>query len=407
MGADVTIRADVTKRAYLVSDGTARADAVLGGLPILLRQALSLQDAGIEELVLVGVPAAALPRDRRLRLSVHEMAGAPIDVADHDAIVARAGCVWHPAIVRRLARTAIDADGRVTVGSPSAAVSLCGGRRVAAAIASLLPNAVTAQASPTGEALPPEFVVCPATAADRAAATRLLLRSLEKASDGLASRHVHRPLSRAVTNRLLAWPITPNAMTLVAAAWGAAGAWIAYRGGYWHLLLGALLFEVQNILDGCDGEIARLKYLRSRGGEWLDQILDDVLNTAFFAAVGFGLARGGARGMWSMTVVGLAAQAVHLAGLYAGLMWKAGGRGSVASLRWAVDGPGRRTIGDLTRRDFIALAYVVAAALNLVVVAFLWHAAVTCGAAIVTTLQWIARGGPEFRPDDAPLRDTA
>src|SRR5205823_6667612 len=100
------------------------------------------------------------------------------------------------------------------------------------------------------------------------------------------------------------------------------------------------LFEAQNVLDGCDGEISRLKYLRSKAGEWLDQITDDALNIAFLAAIGVGLARDGIRYASWLTVAAIVSQAVHLLGLYSGLLWKAGGRGSVATLRWWVGGGG-------------------------------------------------------------------
>ena len=44
--------------------------------------------------------------------------------------------------------------------------------------------------------------------------------------------------------------------------------------GYFFLLLGALLAQLSSILDGCDGELARLKLLESKFGGWLDQVLD-------------------------------------------------------------------------------------------------------------------------------------
>jgi phosphatidylglycerophosphate synthase len=301
----------------------------------------------------------------------------------------------------------------IGVGSGEAAVYLCGRNRVADVVAMLRDTGDPhPERTRTSTAALPEFVVLPRTDEGRRAATSLLLRSLEKQADGFVSRHLHRPLSRAVTRRLLAWPVTPNAMTLVAAVFGIAGVLVAFRGGYWNVLAGALLFELQNVLDGCDGEIARLKYLRSTAGEWLDQIVDDALNIAFLAAVGVALS-GGAYGHWAWTVTGvaMAAQIAHVVGLYAGLILKAGGRGSVAALRWWVGGgtaTGRsRVLGDLTRRDFYSLLYVVAAAFNVVAVAFVWHALITVGAAIVSTLQWIAWNGPEYQADAEGVTDPA
>ena len=411
------------KRAYLVGGLRAVPDDQIGGLPILLRQALSLQDAGIDDIVLVGVSALSLRADPRLRIAVHEMPGAPTQSVV-DAIVAPAGCVWHPAIARRLARMPIGPSEWVGVGSGTAVVYACGRLRVAEIVGLL----ATATAPPGVEGAPvaprpPEFVIVPRTASERRTATTCLLQSLEKPTDGIASRHLHRPISLAITRRLLPYRITPNQMTLAASVFGVAGVAMAFRGGYWPLLAGAALFETQNILDGCDGEIARLTYLRSRAGEWLDQVIDDVLNIAFLSCVGFALARQGHPYAWWLAFVSLVFQVVHVAGLYSGLILKAGGRGNVATLRWwvggnssaeAADGPVRpvrlraiRTAGDLTRRDFIAVSYLVCTALNIVSVIFVWHVAVTIGSALVTTLQWIAWGGPDVQSADDVRADAA
>jgi 1L-myo-inositol 1-phosphate cytidylyltransferase / CDP-L-myo-inositol myo-inositolphosphotransferase len=382
--------------------GPIAGEEVVAGLPILLRQALSLQDAGIEVLILVGLSSSALRRDARVRLTLLETDVDDGSLRESPAIVARAGTIWHPGVVRRLARTEIGVDDIVAVGSSQAAAVLCGRNRVAGMLA-----VVRNDLSSVPVRLPRrrEFVIEPRDADGRAEGTRLLLRSLDKQADGFVSRHLHRPLSRMVTSHLLSWPVSPNAMTMVAALFGLAGVLIAVRGGYWNLVAGALLFELQNVLDGCDGEIARLKHLRSRAGEWLDQIADDVLNIAFLVAVGRGLA-GGSADHWAARLawLALAAQLVHAIGLYAGLIVKAGGRGSVAALRWWVGGGTEtdsrsRFLGDLTRRDFYSLLYVVTSLLNVPAVALVWHAIVTICSAVVTTIQWIAWRGPEYQPD--------
>jgi 1L-myo-inositol 1-phosphate cytidylyltransferase / CDP-L-myo-inositol myo-inositolphosphotransferase len=247
-----------------------------------------------------------------------------------------------------------------------------------------------------------EFVVVPRTASDAAAATTLLMRSLYKPTDGIISRYLNRRVSLPISRRLLRFDITPNHLTAVATLFGLAGVALAYRGGYGPLLAAALLLQVQSLLDGCDGEVARIKYLHSRAGEWFDQVADDVLNIAFLTAVGAALARGGHA--WAARVAGLsvACQVVYMMALYAGLAVKAGGRGSVATLRWWVDKPGPSSsathiIGDLTRRDFICFFYCVCALFNAIEVALIWHAVVTIFSAAVTAIGWIAFGGPEFR----------
>jgi len=337
----------VITRAYIVGADASDSE-IVGGLSVRARQILSLRDAGLE--------VVQTADDR----SIHG-----------PAIVARAGLVWHAALVKRLARMPTDGGAAVEI-SPEMALG------------------------------PDEFVVPARTVDERRAAMALLLRSLDKPTDGLASRHLHRPISRQITRLVLPYGVTPNAMTIVASLFGFAGVAAAYRGGYANLLAGAALFWIQNVLDGCDGEIARLKYLRSRAGEWLDQVLDDVLNIAFLAAVGFALARDGSRIAWWLTWIAVASQAIHLAGLYAALLFRAGGRGSVAVLRWWVGDPDeKKTLGDLTRRDVLSLAYLVFAVPGLIGVIFAFHVVLTVGAAIVTTVQWIVWGGPGIQADGA------
>ena len=57
--------------------------------------------------------------------------------------------------------------------------------------------------------------------------------------------------------------------------------------GYFFLLLGALLAQLSSILDGCDGEIARLKLLKSKFGRWLDQVLDRYSDLFIFTGLTF------------------------------------------------------------------------------------------------------------------------
>ena len=54
---------------------------------------------------------------------------------------------------------------------------------------------------------------------------------------------------------------------------------------------GALLFLLHSILDGCDGELARLKFQESRWGGLLDFWGDNVVHVAVFAAMAVGWSR--------------------------------------------------------------------------------------------------------------------
>ncbi len=161
-----------------------------------------------------------------------------------------------------------------------------------------------------------------------------MLKTLFKPTDGIVSRKLNRHISLQVTRALLKWPVTPNQMTVVAALFGLAAILVVAIRGTSGLIPGALLLLVQSILDGCDGEISRLKYLRSRLGEWLDQLFDDAVNVGYFAAVGYTLYRAGSVPAGWITLVGVISHLIYQAALYAALLTRGGGSGSVTSIRW-------------------------------------------------------------------------
>ena len=106
------------------------------------------------------------------------------------------------------------------------------------------------------------------------------------------SRHLNRHVSLFFSRFLvrLGWP--PNLFTVFFMAIGAtSGVLVAFAEHWWALALGGLLFQLQSILDGCDGEIARLTFRFSHAGQWLDSIGDDLTNYAFCIGLAIGQAR--------------------------------------------------------------------------------------------------------------------
>ena len=123
------------------------------------------------------------------------------------------------------------------------------------------------------------------------ASEKQLLRHSGKSQDGIVSKFLNRPISRAITRLLLKLPITPNAWTLLTFALAPVAFVFLVRGDYTGFLAGTALFQLINILDGCDGEIARAKYLDSERGQRLDAFCDFVANLIFVLCLGIGLFR--------------------------------------------------------------------------------------------------------------------
>jgi phosphatidylglycerophosphate synthase len=122
--------------------------------------------------------------------------------------------------------------------------------------------------------------------ASRDYARSMLLKALRKPIDGLVSRTLNRPVSIAVSSIIVATPLTPNHLSVICflLALGAAGLMVSG-----HFVLGAVLMHVSSVLDGCDGEVARLKYQSSKLGGWLDTVFDDISNNVFALSTGIGL----------------------------------------------------------------------------------------------------------------------
>ncbi len=97
---------------------------------------------------------------------------------------------------------------------------------------------------------------------------------LKKPSDGIISRYINRPLSIRITKLLLKTKIHPNCISCFCLITSTVAALFFFLGGYVNLLIGAMLAQFSSILDGCDGEIARLKFLETEFGGWLDAVLD-------------------------------------------------------------------------------------------------------------------------------------
>src|SRR5215469_6350419 len=112
---------------------------------------------------------------------------------------------------------------------------------------------------------------------------------MSKPQDGFISRFLNRPISRRITRLLLKFPVHPNVWTISIFALPIIACVFLVRGNYLSVVIGAAIFQLYSILDGCDGEIARAKNLESKFGERLDSSCDFLASLLYVLALGFGL----------------------------------------------------------------------------------------------------------------------
>nr|CBH39385.1 conserved hypothetical protein, CDP-alcohol phosphatidyltransferase family [uncultured archaeon] len=105
-------------------------------------------------------------------------------------------------------------------------------------------------------------------------AENMLLDTLKKTSDGPISRYLNRPISTGITRYLLRTDFTPNHVSFFSFILAMLGAFLFFLGEYITLVIGAILAQVASVIDGCDGEIARLKFQVTEFGGWFDAVLD-------------------------------------------------------------------------------------------------------------------------------------
>ena len=216
---------------------------------------------------------------------------------------------------------------------------------------------------------------------------------------GFIARHLNKKISFPVTRfALCQLPITPNQVTLGAAAIGLLGCMLIASGYYFATVFGFLLAQAQSILDGCDGELARVRFQQSRIGEWLDTLVDDFMNLALITSL--------TAGQWHAAGSPFAiAGGVAAVGMFAFYnvvsyreLLRQGVGGELINIRWKLTrGRNMKTMvteqgGGVTqailmlgRRDTFVLGWLVLAILHLTPVALLWAvlAAIPCFTAAV------------------------
>ena len=125
---------------------------------------------------------------------------------------------------------------------------------------------------------------------DQLTAERKLDTWLVKPTDGVFAR-MNRRISIPISRQLIKAPITPNMVSLFTLLVSFASGVYFGLGGYWNMLFGAVLSVWASILDGCDGEVARIKLQSSDFGCWLETVCDYLYYLFVFGGMSLGLTR--------------------------------------------------------------------------------------------------------------------
>ncbi len=117
-------------------------------------------------------------------------------------------------------------------------------------------------------------------------ARRLLFSSVGKTATGWIARNINGRLSLPISSLLVKTSLTPNQVSFLTNIAAGVPCILSYLTG--HPVLGAVFMQIAAVLDRCDGEVARLKLMETKRGEWVDTISDQITVAGFVISVPVG-----------------------------------------------------------------------------------------------------------------------
>lgn len=107
-------------------------------------------------------------------------------------------------------------------------------------------------------------------------------------------------LAKLLIPRFLKWRVSANQITGLSLLAGLAGGLAFLEGTRAGMMWGALGFLAANLLDECDGSVARANGTSSGFGSWFDTLAGCAVHAIFFASLGLGLSRQSSERIWAV-----------------------------------------------------------------------------------------------------------
>lgn len=271
----------------------------VAGLPLIQRTALSALRSGFDAVVALA-PGDGRPV-RALFAGDPRTAVIPVVAGALDAVVATervafipSDCLVDSATLEQVYAAECN-GGPIALGRDSggAAIILAPRASLAALDGGAPARAALAAAGAAPVRLAGGLCIAVPDVEAAAAAERTLIRQLASATadtDGPIAR-VDRALSTRLSRYIVRTPLRPNHLTMIGTGIGCLAAWALAHGTYLSGVIGTLLFWFAVIIDGCDGEVARLKFQESFFGYVFDVTTDNLVHVAIFIGLGVGLYR--------------------------------------------------------------------------------------------------------------------
>ena len=119
--------------------------------------------------------------------------------------------------------------------------------------------------------------------------TKSLKKPLGRDADGIVAYFINRPCSLQISKRLANSFVTPNMVSAFGLILGLGAAALVATGVPFLMVIAVIVWQIASMVDGIDGELARMRMSPSHSGEWFDTVADDITNITFMLGLGHGL----------------------------------------------------------------------------------------------------------------------
>ena len=211
----------------------------------------------------------------------------------------------------------------------------------------------------------------------------MLFEQVSKAASGTVARLLNVRISVPISKLIVDTGISPNMVTFfMVLCPGLFAAYLATQpDDYLRLAVAGVLWQLASILDGCDGEIARVKLAETKFGAWFDTVTDNLAYLFGYAAL--------TAGMWHLDpdnylpiyagISAIASMVLTLVLLYSYAL-----KTGTGSLQYYLGDLGNKVpdyekdwsyrflerAGFITKRDFLSLFIAVGLVANLLAVVY-------------------------------------
>ena len=113
----------------------------------------------------------------------------------------------------------------------------------------------------------------------------LIFSNVGKTATGWIARNINGRISLPISRQLVKTPLTPNIISCLINFIGIFCG-LFYALGY--PVIGAIFMQIATVLDRCDGEVARVKLMETKKGQWVDTISDQFTVLSFYIGLPIG-----------------------------------------------------------------------------------------------------------------------